>query len=148
MRVQPLRTLYEGLSLRQRLTIGAAAVLVITSLLFFLRWNRERNFKPLYTSLSAEDAGPVIAKLRESGVGDMVVGKHMGRLMSTLGGRLGAYRDTLATADDRALSEAIARNVTLVEGIGPERLTGRVRALAGALDAVPADRLLAGDIPA
>lgn len=32
-------------------------------------------------------------QIREIGFGDMVVGKQIGRVMSLLGGRLGAYRD-------------------------------------------------------
>ena len=31
--------------------------------------------------------------LRQDGVGDQVVGKHIGRMMAALGGRLGAYRE-------------------------------------------------------
>ena len=31
-------------------------------------------------------------QLRELGIGDVVVGKHIGRMMGALGGRLGAYR--------------------------------------------------------
>src|SRR6478735_12298251 len=37
-------------------------------------------------------------QLRESGVGDIVVGKHIGKLMASLGGRIGAYRAALAGA--------------------------------------------------
>ena len=37
-------------------------------------------------------------QLREIGIGDVVVGKHIGKMMSMLGGRLGAYRDAV-TAD-------------------------------------------------
>ena len=47
-------------------------------------------------------------QLRELGVGDIIVGKHIGRMMSMLGGRLGAYRDGLESGD---LGPAIARNV-------------------------------------
>lgn len=32
-------------------------------------------------------------QLRELGIGDVVVGKHIGRMMGALGGRLGAYRE-------------------------------------------------------
>ena len=32
-------------------------------------------------------------QLRQMGIGDIVVGKHIGRMMSMLGGRIGAYRD-------------------------------------------------------
>ena len=35
------------------------------------------------------------AQLRQSGVGDVVVGKHVGKLMATLGGRIGALRAAL-----------------------------------------------------
>jgi flagellar M-ring protein FliF len=63
-----LRTFIASLGVRQRLTILAAAVLVIIALSGFLHWSRERDFKPLYSNLSPEDAGAVLAKLRESGV--------------------------------------------------------------------------------
>lgn len=128
------------------------AITLVLSLVL-LRMEREPALVEPSVRLTELFVDDMDGQLRESGVGDMVVGKHMGRLMSTLGGRLGAYRDALATADDSALSEAIARNVTLVDGLtderaGPLALASRVRALAGALDAVPAERLLAGEIPA
>lgn len=63
-----LRKLLKSLSLRQRITLGVVAAVVIAGILSFTRWNKERDFKPLYSSLSAEDAGAVVAKLRESGV--------------------------------------------------------------------------------
>jgi cytochrome b pre-mRNA-processing protein 3 len=85
-------------------------------------------------------------QLRESGVGDLVVGKHIGKLMGSLGGRLGAYRAALAEPKNDALEEAVRRNVTLVEGAGPDALAGRLRALAERLDEVAAADLLAGAI--
>ena len=48
-------------------------------------------------------------QLRESGVGDVIVGKHMGKMMSALGGRLGAFRDGLA--NPATLNVAITRNI-------------------------------------
>lgn len=45
------------------------------------------------TEISVDDMD---AQLREFGVGDMVVGKRVGRLMGAFGGRLGAYREALA----------------------------------------------------
>jgi cytochrome b pre-mRNA-processing protein 3 len=47
-------------------------------------------------------------QLRESGIGDIVVGKHIGRMMGALGGRLGALRDAFAGG---ALNTAIERNI-------------------------------------
>jgi cytochrome b pre-mRNA-processing protein 3 len=50
--------------------------------------------------------------LREIGIGDLVIGKHMGRAMQALGGRLGAYREALAEgAAPALLGLAIRRNV-------------------------------------
>lgn len=63
-----IRKLLASLSLRQKITLAAAALLVGGFLLAFTRWRHERDFRPLYTELSAEDAGAVIEKLRASGV--------------------------------------------------------------------------------
>ena len=48
-------------------------------------------------------------QLREFGIGDMIVGKHIGKIMGALGGRLGAFRE--AMADEAKLDEAILRNI-------------------------------------
>src|SRR3546814_2060072 len=53
-------------------------------------------------------------QLREIGIGDIIVGKHIGRMMSMLGGRLGAYRAGLAEGD---LAPALVRN--LYRGTAP-----------------------------
>jgi cytochrome b pre-mRNA-processing protein 3 len=55
-------------------------------------------------------------QLREFGVNDVVVGKRIGKLMSVLGGRLGAYRSALNAGDLDKLTAAISRNVTFAEG--------------------------------
>lgn len=55
--------------------------------------------------------------LRQEGIGDQVVGKHVGHMVAALGGRLGAYRDAGAYAtiespnDDAALATALRRNL-------------------------------------
>jgi cytochrome b pre-mRNA-processing protein 3 len=83
-------------------------------------------------------------------VGDLMVGKHIAKLMSTLGGRIGALRDALALADqaagDVALAGAIERNITLVEGGDPAAVVPLLRALVRDLDASDAASLLAGRI--
>ena len=55
-------------------------------------------------------------QLREFGVNDVVVGKRVGKLMSVLGGRLGAYRSALLDKDREKLVAAVGRNVTFSEG--------------------------------
>ena len=52
------------------------------------------------------------AQLREFGVGDMIVGKRIGKLLGAFGGRLGAYREALADgAEPELLHEALTRNL-------------------------------------
>lgn len=62
----------------------------------------------------------VDASLRQIGIGDMMIGKHVGRGMSALGGRLGAYRAALSIADKderrTSLKAAMARNLYRGEG--------------------------------
>lgn len=47
--------------------------------------------------------------LRQIGIGDFVVGKHVGRMMGALGGRLGAFREALTSGG--TFDEAVRRNV-------------------------------------
>jgi flagellar M-ring protein FliF len=61
-----LRQLLASLSVRQRITILVAAVLVGGGTMLFSRWKKESDFRPLYTGLASEDAGAVVQKLRES----------------------------------------------------------------------------------
>jgi len=63
-----LTKLIAGLSLRQRLTIVAAALLAGALLLTFVHWRHESDFSPLYTGMAPEDAGGVVQKLKEMGV--------------------------------------------------------------------------------
>ena len=62
-----IKKLIESLTWKQMLSLVLAAAAVIVALALFSRWNRERDFRPLYSSLSQEDAAAVLAKVRESG---------------------------------------------------------------------------------
>lgn len=120
-----------------------ALTMVLSAVL--IRMERDdalRRQSAMLTELFVQDMD---GQLRQSGVGDLVVGKHMGRLMSVLGGRLGAYRGALAAGDDAALAEAVARNVTLIDGASPNGAAARLRALADRLAGVSDKALLAGD---
>ncbi|OCC22426.1 hypothetical protein MB02_16820 [Croceicoccus estronivorus] len=115
--------------------------------LVLLRLERDPELKGppvLLTELFVEDMD---GQLRESGVGDVVVGKHIGRLMSVLGGRLGAYRDALAQPGEDALAAAIARNLTLVDGADPVDTARALRQLEQKLAELGDDELIAGRIP-
>jgi cytochrome b pre-mRNA-processing protein 3 len=71
-----------------------------------------RSESALLAELFVEDMD---GQLREFGVNDVVVGKRMGKLMSVLGGRLGAYRGALVDQDRDRLIAAVTRNVTFSE---------------------------------
>lgn len=52
--------------------------------------------------------------LREMGIGDMGVPKHMRRMMKAFNGRVHAYHQAFAAATDDALESALRRNVYAV----------------------------------
>jgi len=86
-------------------------------------------------------------QLREIGIGDIVVGKHIGKMMGMLGGRLGAYRTALAGG---TLGPALVRN--LWRGETPEaaaltHVEAALLAFRDALAARPTGVLLEGVLP-
>ncbi len=86
-------------------------------------------------------------QLRELGVGDIVVGKHIGKMMGMIGGRLGAYRDALAAED---LKPALVRN--LYRGAAPDaaalaHVEAQLVALRATLAATPVTTIIDGELP-
>jgi cytochrome b pre-mRNA-processing protein 3 len=86
-------------------------------------------------------------QLRQRGIGDIVVGKHIGRMMGALGGRLGALREAFAGGD---LDDVIQRNI--YRGTVPApRALAEVRhgllALQKRLALAPASALIEGNWP-
>ncbi len=84
------------------------------------------------------------AQLRESGIGDVGIGKHVGNMISMLGGRVGAFRDGLAQG---TLAAAITRNVYRGHAPDPAALSdveARLLDFSAALDVISTDRVLAG----
>lgn len=114
--------------------------------LALLRMETSPALAPLTAALTELFVTDMDGQLRESGVGDVVVGKHMGKLMGALGGRLGALRQALASADDTALVEAVERNVHWSDGHDAPALAAHLRALAARLAASADESLLAGEI--
>jgi cytochrome b pre-mRNA-processing protein 3 len=87
------------------------------------------------------------ASLRQIGIGDHVVGKHVGRMMGALGGRLQAFRDAI---DERAFAAAVRRNVfheAPPSEAAAARVTARLWALCRGLSKTRVDELLAGRLP-
>ncbi len=112
-----------------------------------LRLEEDRDGATPIARLTERFVDDMDAQVRQIGFGDMVVGKHVGRMMGMLGGRLGAYRDGLANGD---MDAALVRN--LYRGAAPDpRATAHVRdgliALRRALDDVPLAALMEGRMP-
>ncbi len=121
-----------------------ATVLALV-LLRLERAGAEAQAQVFLTELFVEDMD---RQLRETGVGDLVVGKKLGKLVSVLGGRLGAYRAALAEgADEEALVAAVERNATMVEGRQPSALAAMLRDYDRRLEALSADTILAAELP-
>ncbi|WP_419807851.1 ubiquinol-cytochrome C chaperone family protein [Sphingomonas sp.] len=86
-------------------------------------------------------------QLREIGIGDVVVGKHIGRMMAMLGGRLGAYRDGWAAGDIRP---ALIRNLYRGTAPAPEAVDHAADALGqlrAKLATLPLATILEGTVP-
>lgn len=85
-------------------------------------------------------------QLRQSGIGDLSVGKQIGKLMGALGGRIEALRPALAAPDNAPLIAAVERNVTLRDNPDLASIAQELRGLANALGELDNAALLAGGI--
>jgi len=87
--------------------------------------------------------------LREMGVGDLSVPKHMQRVGEAFYGRAQAYRAGLARKSQGTLREALARNIYGQEMASPAaaaRLAAYMREAVAGLRAQPASQVLAGKL--
>ena len=113
--------------------------------LVMLRLEREPGCETVAVRLTELFVDDMDAQLRQSGVGDLMVGKHMGKLMAVLGGRIGVLREALGQ-QDAVLGEMIARNARMIDGAGPDGLAAALRALDSQLTGMALERLLAGEL--
>jgi flagellar M-ring protein FliF len=91
-----MRRLLASLSIGQRIAILLTAAAVGAGLYQFSRWNRESDFRPLYASLAAEDAGAVVQRLKESAVDYRL--SEDGRTILVPSARVAELRLSLASA--------------------------------------------------
>lgn len=90
-----------------------AVVLVLALLMLRLEDETAGNPRHPAAKLSADLGDRFLTdmegNLRQDGIGDQAVPKHMGRMMAALGGRIGAYRD--GRRDAAAMADALHRNL-------------------------------------
>lgn len=125
---------------------GRFDVLTLVTALVVLRMERDPELQRRSALLTELLVADLDGQLRQSGVGDVVVGKRIGRLMGAFGGRLEAYRTALAMEGDAALIDAVSRNVTLNEGAEPALVAREMRLIESKLAALDSPTLLAGEI--
>lgn len=120
-----------------------AAVLALV----LLRFESEPAMAAISAQLTERFVDDMDGQLRELGVGDVTVGKHIGKMMGMLGGRLGAYRDGLAAGD---LAPPLLRN--LYRGVAPPaaalaHVADALQRWHEALAATPGAALAEGELP-
>ncbi len=91
-----MKKIYANLSLPQRITIAAVALAVVGAIFYLVRWQREADFKPLFTGLAPEDAAGIVQKLKETGVDYRL--PEGGGIVSVQSGRLAELRLSMAAA--------------------------------------------------
>lgn len=125
---------------------GRFDMIALVLTLTLLRMENSEELGPktaLLTELFVEDMD---RQLRDSGVGDLMVGKKMGKLMAALGGQLGSLREALDSDDDSELAQVLERNMR-VGGDGlPLALAARTRALYAELSAQSDDSIMLGHL--
>ena len=121
---------------------------MIAAILCFVLLRLEAEEDQAFSALLAECfIDDMDGQLREIGIGDVVVGKHMGRMMGMIGGRLGAYREGL---EGGTLREALVRNlhrgaVPADAALGHVEL--RLLEWRDALAKTPSAAIRAGELP-
>lgn len=127
---------------------GRFDMITLVLSLTMLRMETSKELGPKTGLLTELFVADMDRQLRDTGVGDLMVGKKMGKLLSALGGRMGALRENMTESDAR-LAEVIARNVALTdEEKKPYKIAVRARALHNELASLDDATLLAGNLRA
>ncbi len=122
---------------------GRFEVLALVLSLVLLRMERDGRESALPSARLAEAfVTDMDGQMRETGFGDLVVGKQVTKVMGALGGRLGAYRQGLTR-------EAIVRNLWRGDDHGDRAYAAvhdMAAAVTGPLESVPLSAIVAGRI--
>lgn len=122
-----------------------SSVLALTLIRLEADEERTRNASVLLAELFIDD---MEGSIRQLGTGDLMVGKHIGKMMAALGGRLSAYRS--AIEEERDFTAPVTRNVFHDAPPSPEAVafvSDRLRSFYANLQAAPVDAILAGELP-
>ena len=127
---------------------GRLDLLVLHLALVLDRLADEPQLRELGQALFDHFCTDMDRNLREMGIGDLSVPKHMQRLGEAFYGRARAYRAGLARDGQQALVEALERNIYGQEGAANRaaaaRLAVYMRGTVGELRVQPSSEVLAG----
>jgi len=125
---------------------GRFDMIALVLSLVLLRMEDSEALAPRTALLTELFVADMDRQLRDSGVGDLMVGKNIGKLMEALGGRLGALRTALGNDDDAALAVVLERNMRLTTDGQPLALAARTRALHADLASLSDAALIEGQL--
>lgn len=114
--------------------------------LVLLRLEKEPDHRADMAYLTELFVDDMDGQLREVGIGEMVIGKHVGKMMGALGGRLTTFRPAFRSDED--VDGTILRNVYRAETADPAALEHVKRGLQGVVAALAADsasQIVTGD---
>ena len=126
---------------------GRFDTIAVLLALVMLRLEAVPGGEPAGVALTEAFVDDLDPQLREIGIGDVVVGKHIGRMMGMLGGRLAAYRAGLEAG---SIDAALIRNLYRERPPAPAALAhvrGALLEFRATLATFPDERLVAGDLP-
>lgn len=121
---------------------GRFDMITLVLAMVLLRMEREEALRPSSTWLTELFVADMDGQLRETGMGDPTLGKEMGKLVSVLGGRLGALRE--AYGDVAGIAAVIARNAAVDGDAMP--IATRLQSFGERLAQADADTILRADI--
>jgi cytochrome b pre-mRNA-processing protein 3 len=122
-----------------------AAVLALTLIRLEAEGEGTRDASVLLTELFIDDMD---GSIRQLGIGDLMVGKHVGRMMGALGGRLAAFRSAIDAGE--GFDAAVARNIFHDAPPSEEavrHVSRRLGELHRQLADIPSQQLLEGTFP-
>ncbi len=104
-----------------------------------------RTASVLLTELFIDDMDGTV---RQIGIGDLMVGKHVGKMVGALGGRLSAFR--AAITEGTGFEGPVRRNIfhdAPPSKAAVEFVSGRLRRFQEQLQSMPVASLLQGEVP-
>ena len=122
-----------------------AALLALVLIRLEAEQERTRSASVLLTELFIEDMEGTV---RQLGIGDLMVGKHVGRMVGALGGRLAAFRS--AAERGSGFEDPVRRNVfhdSPPSEAAAEFVSSRLLRFHESLAASPIEAILNGEIP-